>query len=177
MTDLGWLPPLLSCDWNRYEETLERAYEIFRNDFGESATRPSFRGRRLGLKHHPEFDGKSATFWHFVTEGKIEANRDPDGRRLERIGWPRALILEADRLPCRIRVWSNLRGQELRWLLALADFSYLVVLADRGDYLLPWTAYPVDHDHQRRKLQREHDASLARTAKIAGPDRESPPKG
>jgi hypothetical protein len=37
--------------------------------------------------------------------------------------------------------------------LALPDFSYLVVLADRGRFLLPWTAYHLERPHERRKLE------------------------
>ncbi len=138
---------------------MERAYAIFQRDFGDAATRPTFQARRLGLKRLPEFDGKSATFWHFVTEGPTEAERVPDGRRLERIGWPRAMILEATQVPSRVKVWSNRRGSSLRWLLAVEDFSYLLVLDDRGDFLLPWTAYCVEQEHRRRKLEREFQAS------------------
>lgn len=39
-------------------------------------------------------------------------------------------------------------------ILALEDFSYVVVVAVRKDYALPWTAYAVQHEHRRRKLQR-----------------------
>ena len=159
MPDLDWLPPLVICDWNRHDETVERAYAIFQQDFGETASRPQFRGRRLGLKRYPEFDGKSATFWHFVTEGEIETERIPDGRRLERIGWPRAMLLEAAKVPSRVKVWSNRRKAALRWLLAVEDFSYLLVLDDRGEFLLPWTAYCVDQEHRRRKLEREFHAT------------------
>ncbi|MCG8556770.1 MAG: hypothetical protein MJD61_16010 [Proteobacteria bacterium] len=67
-----WLPDLMECDWNRYQETIDRAYAIFWRDFGAAAARPAFRGKRMGLKRHPELDGKSATFWHFVTEGSTE---------------------------------------------------------------------------------------------------------
>jgi hypothetical protein len=42
-----------------------------------------------------------------------------------------------------------------RILLAPPDFSYLVVLKDRGDYVLLLTAYCVEHAHHRRKLKKE----------------------
>jgi len=46
-------------------------------------------------------------------------------------------------------------------VLAVEDFSYVVVLADRGTFLLPWTAYCVDREHQRRKLQKEYEERRA----------------
>ncbi|MEZ4299027.1 MAG: hypothetical protein R3B70_29025 [Polyangiaceae bacterium] len=152
MSLFSWLPPLLEVDWNDYAATIERAYSIFEQDFGQEETRPHFLGRVLRLKRHPLYLGKSATFWHFVTQGSDEANREPVRERLERIAWPRALIVNAhdgDRV-CR---WAAVRKGETRWHLTLPDFSYLVVLADRGSFLLPWTAYPVEHQHQRRKLE------------------------
>lgn len=160
MADPAWLPPLVEFDWNRYAESIDRAYAVFWADFGDPVTRPAFQTRRLGLKRHPELEGKSATFWHFVTEGSEEATRTPVRERLERIGWPRAMISEAGGVPPRVRVWSTRRGAAVRWLIALEDFSYVVVLDDRQEYLLPWTAYPVVHEHQRQKLRREWDAWL-----------------
>ncbi|MBV5305008.1 MAG: hypothetical protein JZU70_12590 [Chlorobium sp.] len=35
--------------------------------------------------------------------------------------------------------------------------NYLVVLAERGDDILPWTAYLVEQPHQQRKLQKEYE--------------------
>lgn len=43
-------------------------------------------------------------------------------------------------------------------MIALGDFSYVVVLADRGDYVLLWTAYCVEMEHRRQKLRREYEA-------------------
>jgi hypothetical protein len=43
-------------------------------------------------------------------------------------------------------------------VLALEDFSYVVIVADRGDYVLPWTAYYVEHSHRRNKLRKEYES-------------------
>jgi hypothetical protein len=160
VTTDSWLPALVPVDWNDYPGTIDRAYAVFVRDFGDEKTRPTFRGRRLGHKFHKPFDGKSATFWHMVTDGDIEEKRTPVRERLERVGWPRALILNVDN-DARVRCWCAVKKGEQRWHLALTDYSYLVVLADRGEYLLPWTAFAVDGEHQRVKLKREHDAWLA----------------
>ena len=61
----------------------------------------------------------------------------------------------------RIVWWMNERRGEGRYLIALPDFSYLVVVADRGDYVLPWTQYPVERMHQRKKYQKEYMAYWA----------------
>ena len=51
--------------------------------------------------------------------------------------------------------WEQRRGRDTRIILALPDFSYVVILADRGEFVLPWTAYCVERPHQRAKLKKE----------------------
>lgn len=160
MTSLpDWLPPLVLLNdyggnWHRY---IEAVYDYFRQDFLDR--QPVFRGRRLGLKRHPMTNGKEATFWHMTSEGKEEDDRTPDLRRCERIRWPKPVIehSEAD----VVKVWTNIRrsakGVETRICLWLEAQEYLVILADRGEYLLPWTAYIVDMPHQKMKLQKEFE--------------------
>ncbi len=119
----------------------------------------------MGLKRHPVIQGKEATFWHFISEGDIEEERQIDLRRCERIRWPRpAMEAYADRRPMegdRIVWWKNERRNEERYLLALVDFSYLMIVADRGDCVLPWTQYHVDRGHRREKYRKEYQAYWA----------------
>ena len=150
----AWLPPLVlfntyGGDWQAY---LDAIYAWFKQDFIDS--KPVFQGRRLGLKRLPITHGKEATFWHMVQEGPIEDERTPDFRRCERIRWPRPII-ENDADPA-IKVWRNRRGSEKRVCLWFVRENYLVILADRGDYILPWTAYPVEQPHRQRKLEKEY---------------------
>lgn len=156
-----WLPELILLesfggDWGRY---VERVHSQFKTDFVDSL--PAWPGKRVGVKRHPEYDGKSATFWHFISEGKAEAERLPDLRRCERIAWPRPMMDEFDAVQpgqsgSRILWWKESRNNEDRYLLAPDDFSYIVVIADRGDYVLPWTAFVVEHRHQRRKREQAY---------------------
>lgn len=156
MTDKpGWLPPLVlfndyGGDWPSY---LDAIYDYFKVDFVDN--KPMFQGRRLGLKRHPLSQGKEATFWHMIQEGAVEEDRTPDFRRCERIRWPRPIIEhDADN---SIKVWSNQRRGEKRICLWFEQENYLVILADRGEYILPWTAYLVEQPHRQRKLQREYE--------------------
>lgn len=137
-------------NWNAY---LEAIYAWFKQDFIDS--KPVFQRRRLGLKRHPMTHGKEATFWHMIQEGDVEDDRTPDFRRCERIRWPRPII-EHNGDPA-IKIWRNQRGNEGRVCLWFAQENYLVILADRGDYILPWTAYLVEQPHRQRKLQREYE--------------------
>lgn len=162
MNDIpNWLPELvLLRDFGGYwPEYLNAIYQLFLADFVH--TGPVWPDRRMGLKRHPFRDGKEATFWHFIQEGPIEDKRMPDIRRCERIRWPRKVIdcfqgnapAEGD----RILWWKNRRRGEDRFLLTLTDFSYLVVMTDRKEYVLPWTAYNVEHQHTRLTLKAEYD--------------------
>lgn len=157
-----WLPPLVLLadsggDWQTYETIL---YGYFKKDF--VASLPNWPGKRVGLKRHPVIQGKEATFWHFVSEGEVEAERLPNLRRCERIRWPRPTMdAFAEKQPAandRIVWWKNQRHNETRYLLSLPDFSYLVVVADRGNYVIPWTQFPVDREHQRHKYRKEYCA-------------------
>lgn len=152
-----WLPPLLpleSChgDWIQYIEVI---YAVFKRDFVDS--KPTFWGRPLRLKRHPIEQGKEATFWHMISEGKCEADRLPDLRRCERIAWVRQLI---ERVPCpELRVWRQQRNHENRIAIAVENFSYIVILAERQDgneaYYLPWTAFWIEYEHRRKKYEKE----------------------
>lgn len=151
-----WLPSLVLLeeyggDWNRYMTAL---YDFFKHDFIE--TTPSFKGIKLALKRHPVIQGKEATFWHLISEGKVEEDRIPDMRRCERIQWPRPIIEHAGEE--KVKVWENERKGESRICLWLEDKEYMVILARRKGYLLLWTAFMVTEDHTKRKLRKEYEA-------------------
>lgn len=105
---------------------------------------------------HPLTHGKEATFWHMIQEGAVEEDRTPDFRRCERIRWPRPIIEHDD--DSRVKVWVNQRRGEQRICLWFEQENYLVILADRGKYILPWTAYLVEQPHRQRKLRKEYEA-------------------
>jgi hypothetical protein len=148
-----WLPELITLSdyegkWQIY---LNAIYDAFCRDFVRS--KPDYPGKRFALKRHPMAFEKEATFWHLIQEGDVEQDRTPDLRRCERIRWPRPMIdaIQTD----KVRVWKNTRGRNERIVLATGDFSYVVILDDRDDYVLLWTAYCVETDHRRMKLERE----------------------
>ncbi len=153
-----WLPPLVllsDCagDWPQY---LAKLYTFFKRDFVEST--PSFQGRRIGLKRLPFVQSKEATFWHLISEGSEEDDRLPEMRRCERVRWPRPII---ERDPnTEIKVWRNRRHGETRICLWVEDAEYLVVLAERREHILLWTAYPVKEPHRKRKLRKEYEEAV-----------------
>jgi len=56
-----------------------------------------------------------------------------------------------------LKVWKNVRNGETRICLWLESEEYLLVLAERKDHVLPWTAYMVDRTHRKQKLQKEFE--------------------
>lgn len=151
MADLDWLPELvLFNDYGgNWESYLNAVYHYFCADFVEN--KPSFQGVRLGLKRHPVIDGKEATFWHMISTGNTEADRLPDFRRCERIRWFKPIIEKGD---SPVKIWKEPRNGEIRIHLWLEEVGYLVVLNERNGYILPWTAYLVERDHEKAKLNK-----------------------
>lgn len=150
-----WLPPLmlLSDYQGNWEIYIQALYKHFHHDF---ITRHLlFQGIKISLKRYPLEQGKEATFWHLISEGKVESERIPDLRRCERIRWPRPIIENSTDV--MIKCWKNQRKGETRVCIWLEEEDYLVILAERKGYLLLWTAYLVTENHQKRKLQKEYE--------------------
>ncbi|MDI6773008.1 MAG: hypothetical protein QME77_10550 [bacterium] len=159
----GWLPDLILLeehegDWSRY---LGAIYEHFCADFVRS--RPAFDGKQVSIKEYPRLDGKEFCFWHLISEGSSEEERVPELRRCERIRWPRPII-EVFPDPIRIRTWYGRRGDQIRVVISLSDFSYVVVLIPRRSHVLLLTAYPVEREHRKTKLRKEYEGAQKRLA-------------
>ena len=113
-----------------------------------------FGGQPFGLISPVLLNGKEETFWHLISrEGSRSRVRDPE--RCERIRWPRRIIDLAVAGSAEVVKWTSRHGQEHRTRLALQDFSYVVVLVEKGARVLLLTAFPVDKRHERRKLRRQ----------------------
>lgn len=105
-----------------------------------------------------------------VSSGEVEADRLPDLRRCERIRWPKQVI--ENEYMDEIRVWEEMKNGNTRIHLWLYAEGYLVVLDKRDRYCLPWTAYYVEYNHQRRKLDKRWESSINK--KLAAPVRTGP---
>ena len=140
-----------------FSQYLEAVYEIFKAHFVDS--KPTFQGKKLGLKKFPLVEGKEYTFYHMTHEGDIENDRTPDLRRMERIGWPRPMIDNSEHP--YLKVWRNTRrgrgGTKNRILILHEQERYLVVLDDRKDYILPWTAYLIRGNTEMSKKMKEYE--------------------
>lgn len=137
--------------WEEYEKIL---YEYFKEDFIDK--RPKmFLGLRVGLKKHPKFKDKEATFWHFITEGEDEQKRTPDLRRCERIRWPKPIMENFK--DEKIRFWENTRNGKCNICLCYGDWEYLMILRKGNGYILPWTAYYPYTEHTKLKWKKEYE--------------------
>jgi hypothetical protein len=137
-------------EWDKY---IEAVYAYFKEDFIDS--NPCFDSRRVGLKRYPLYQNKERAFWHCTSEGEFEEVRLPDIRRCERIRWPKPIIEHyAD---TSVRCWHNKRAQDKRIILWFYEKDYVVVLADRGNYVLLWTTYLVTFNHTKEKLLKEYE--------------------
>lgn len=142
-------------DYAVYEQ---KVYEIYDNTFGKHEY--EYQGKKVIHKKYPEFQDKPSTFWHIISEGECEEERQPNLERYARIAWP-AFILSECMLRCsKLLIWENHRKGKTRVLLWCQDIDYLVVLDKRKDYYLFWTAYPVTRKHTKVKLQKEYDNYL-----------------
>lgn len=161
------LPDLILLeDYNGdFQEYIKDVYQLFKEDFVDS--KPKYRGKRLGLKKYPLVDGREYTFYHFTHKGDIENERIPDFRRMERIVWPRPMIDNSENQS--LIVWRNVRrgrgGTRNRILIFHEQEKYLVVLDDRGDYILPWTAYLVRNTKANKLIKEYEEYKKAETAK------------
>jgi hypothetical protein len=146
---------LLGDFGGNWQNFYEFVYQCFQEDFVKNRMK-NFNGKEVKLKRYPlSVDNKEATFYHMTHEGKDEQNREPDLRRMERIRWPKYLMMNSKHP--KLKVWRNKRGRDENILIFEEEESYLLVLADRGDYILPWTAYMVEHSHRKRKLIKEYE--------------------
>lgn len=67
--------------------------------------------------------------------------------------------------PCdKLKCWRNWRGSKEMLLIALADFSYVVVLAPAKKHCVLVSAYSVEHDRRRDSFRKEHEEYLVKKA-------------
>lgn len=75
------------------------------------------------------------------------------------IGWVK-VIIEAD--PAKVVTWEQKRGRDTNVAIALPDFSFIVFLGERRDWMYLLTAYCVMSQRQRDRYRREYEASKKR---------------
>ena len=151
---ISWLPKLIEYNPNTgsIDEYIEGIYQIFVEEFINQGI--YFQGEKLGLKRLPLRNGKETTFYHIVSEREDENNRSLDLNRCARIKWPKAII-ESNYVG--LRIWENKRKHKKNIVIWLIEVDYVIIIRKNPNEKLLWTAYPITHDHTRRKMQKEYE--------------------
>jgi hypothetical protein len=148
---------LLAGEWQDYVDAI---YQRYLNDLVRNPK--TLFGRPVRARYNPATNGKHFNFWHVISEGASEDDRQIDVRRCERIGWIAWMLERTGAGDPRIRVWNNTRavrrGTALRRLLWCAESEYIVILDEREHEFYLTTAYPV-RGRRAEKLLIEWEAS------------------
>lgn len=141
------LPELITLESENgdAEAYIEKVYNIFLDEVVKSKLR--FLGLPVRCQYRPESRGKHFGFWHLISEGKDEDDRDINFRRCERIKWVSYLIRNANSEG--IYCWENKRKSNIHIVIWCPEERFIVVLAKRHDYFLLKTAYV----HNERKTK------------------------
>jgi hypothetical protein len=134
-------------------EYVDRLYVSFVRDF--VTNKAVFMGRPVLIPRRIDRDsGKHEKFLHLITENpqgtQGEERRNVDIFRCERLDWIMPMLAEAP--GDRVKVWAEDSRGELRYGVALSDFSYVVHLADRRRYVQLITAYCVEYPRRRENF-------------------------
>lgn len=139
---------------NNYDAYIEAIYSHFHNDFVKNPVK-IFNGKRIVFKKEPYEKNKEAIFWHLVSEGPIESERNICLRRCERICWIKQLVCNCHTE--HVNMWETKRGSDKRMIISKKDFSYVVILSDQKNVMVLITAYDVQHNSQKEKLRKEYE--------------------
>lgn len=141
-------------DWRPY---LAAVYEQFKKDFLDNTV--LCLGKPVRIRTFPKTRDKESGFWHLITEDD-QNQRKVEEQRCQRIGWIKSII-EAKGTE-NVVCWRNNRKGQSNIVIALLDFSYIVVLTDKRDgYCLLLSAYPVRRQKRRENLKKEYEEYLA----------------
>lgn len=116
-----------------------------------------FRGKRVACKRYPEYEGRDDAFNHLTTVDSHDNNdsndRELDLRRCERFKWIKpGMMGNHQGKDCFLEYRKIVRGKNRIHLLNKHD-RYMIVLEDRGDYVLLVTAYYIQYNNTlRRKI-------------------------
>ena len=156
-------PKEFDIDWNNYAEFEDWLYnEVYLKQI--IGGRLSFLGLPVRLRRYPVHEnGKAFTFYHLISEGKVEADRTPDPERCRRLHWVPFILqnaMDMDRIKCWVNSRRRKNADTKNVVLWLKDYNYLVVLEKRHDFYLLKTAYLcLSEDWRIRKLELEQSES------------------
>jgi len=139
-------------DWSSYVEEL---YDIYLDDIVNNASL-RFNNLPIRTRFKPLTDNKGYGFWHIISDGEEEDEREIDLRRCESLPWVRHCISYAKKPPAPIHWWKNKRGTNTHIVILSEDKGFVVVLAERKNYYLLKTAY-FPKSYRLKSMKKERD--------------------
>jgi len=154
-----WLPAIMNLD-GEWANTLSRLYALFTIDFKNSpflySGIPVWWDRTI-----KDNDLYEEGFWHLITKDyNTSGERIPDYDRAKRLPWCKPTIVNSN--DPVIKIWNYREGSgKVRTYLWLEHFDYIIILEKRnyriGDRMFLVTAYHVEGDSTRRKLNNKYN--------------------
>jgi hypothetical protein len=134
---------------------IDALYRCFKKEFIDSTI--LFRGKPVDIIHQAYWDGKERSFWHIVSSGEEDFDRNLDISRCETLPWASALLLEQNTCS-HYKVWIKYhdRTNRNRFYIWCDEINYIVIIEDRNAYFKLITAYPVTPRNISR-YQKEYD--------------------
>lgn len=126
-------------DAKLYKEAL---YSVFKRDFLNGDLQ--FRGKNVDIIHEKFFEGKERSFWHIISEGDVDVDRELNTDRCASIPWAKPLI-EDDGNCEKYRIWVKWhdKSKRDRYYIWCTEINYMVILEDRETHFKLITAYNV----------------------------------
>jgi len=149
------VPQLLTLD-DFHEDRENCVKELYRFYLDEIVNANlTFLGNPISFQFRPPKNGMHFGFYHLITEGgPSEEDREINFKRCQRISWIPHILKNYQDFS-KIKCWENIRGSSKHIVLWLHQHNYSVILAQRKEYFLLKTAYPIENKHRIRKLDKE----------------------
>lgn len=147
-----WLPDIFEISAFN-DEVLERLHQRFLRDFVRSC--PLLNGLRVKPANMGLLKGMPRTFWHIVSTGPDDNDREIDFDRCRRVPWIRPIIEHCTEES--VLCWETVQKRSTRVKLWLCNYGYAVILGRGLKHYGLITAFVVRYDHEREGLRREYE--------------------
>lgn len=146
---------LFGYDDKKYTEGL---YKIFKRDFLDGEV--IFQGKRVDIIHEAYFEGKERSFWHIISSGGKDVDREIDVARCEKISWVKSLIEDEGKCD-KYKLWVRYhdKTKKNRYYIWCTEVDYMVVLEERGEYYKLITAYNVE-EYSKKAYNKNYESYI-----------------